>query len=141
MKKLMFFVVFASMIGLFAGKVRVTESLVDSVRVGCKEELASYCKNVTPGEGCVLACLYAHGDKLSGRCEYALYDAAAQLEMMVDALSYVANECKDDLKKYCSGVKAGVGRLAECLLIKNKSRISRRCAQAVEDVGLRVEKK
>ena len=33
---------------------------------------------MTPGQGRVLACLYAHGDKLSAKCEYALYDAAAQ---------------------------------------------------------------
>ena len=41
-------------------------------------ELETYCKDVTPGDGRILACLYAHGDKLSGQCEYALYDAAEQ---------------------------------------------------------------
>ncbi len=39
---------------------------------------------------------------MSNRCEYALYDAAAQLERAVAALTYVANECNDDLEKYCS---------------------------------------
>jgi hypothetical protein len=45
--------------------------------------------------------LYAHGDKISGQCEYALYDAAVQLERFVAALTYVTNECEDDLEQYC----------------------------------------
>ena len=47
---------------------------------GCEAAITTTCKDVTPGEGRILACLYAHGDKLSGKCEYALYDAAIQLE-------------------------------------------------------------
>ncbi len=40
-----------------------------------QDDLETYCKNVTPGEQRILACLYAHEDKLSGRCVYALYNA------------------------------------------------------------------
>jgi len=43
-------------------------------------EIETYCKAVTPGEGRILACLYAYQDKLSGKCEYALYNAAVRLE-------------------------------------------------------------
>ena len=70
---------------------------------------------MTPGEGRILACLYAHSDKLSGKCEFALYDAAAQLERAVAALSYVVNECADDLDQFCRDVAAGEGRLLMCL--------------------------
>lgn len=117
------------------------ESLIKSVATGCEKELRSYCSKVTPGEGRVLACLYAHNDRISGRCEYALYDAAAQLERFVSALSYVVNECEDDLQKYCGSVRAGEGRLAECLLEKNKDKISKRCDQAIKDVDLKYVKK
>ncbi|MDX2498623.1 MAG: cysteine rich repeat-containing protein [Desulfobacterales bacterium] len=112
------------------------ESLVDTVAKGCEKELNSYCANVTPGEGRILACLYAYGDKLSGQCEYALYDAAVQLERAVAALSYLANECDADLEKYCSSVTPGQGRLIDCLE-KNSKNISKRCKQAVKDVGLK----
>ncbi len=112
------------------------ESLVETVANGCKKELKSYCTDVTPGEGRILACLYAHGDKLSGQCEYALYDAAVQLERAVAALSYLANECDEDLEKYCSSVTPGQGRLIDCL-DKNSKNISNRCNQAVKDVGLK----
>lgn len=111
------------------------DNLVQTVITGCNQELNDYCKNVTPGEGRLLACLYAHGDKLSGKCEYALYDAAAQLERAVAALSYVANECRDDLEGLCSGVRAGEGRLLKCLE-KNAGKIGARCQQALNDVGL-----
>jgi len=112
------------------------EGLVESVVTGCKAELEQYCSNVTPGEGRVLACLYAYEDKLSGRCEYALYDAAVQLERAVAALSYVVNECSSDLKQYCAGVAAGEGRLLQCLQ-KNDAQVSQRCKQARKDVELK----
>ncbi len=113
------------------------ETLVDVVAEGCKVELESYCKAVTPGEGRVLACLYANEDKLSGRCEYALYDAAAQLEHAIGALTYVANECKADMQQHCANIQPGEGRLAMCLK-NNEQQVSARCQQAIEDVGLEV---
>ncbi len=110
------------------------ENLVESVAKGCEKELKTYCKDVTPGEGRILACLYAHGDKISGKCDYALYDAAVQLERFVAALTYVANECEDDLEKYCANIMPGQGRLLDCL-DKNKKKVSKRCKQAFKDVG------
>jgi len=140
MKRFMAGLSFMAVLVMFAGSAGALESLVESVAKGCEKELNSYCSNVTPGEGRVLACIYAHGDKISGQCEYALYDAAAQLERFVAALSYVVNECEDDLRQYCASVQAGEGRLAECLLVKNKDKISKRCNQAIKDVDLTYEK-
>ena len=111
------------------------QDLIKSVKEGCKTELETYCKDVTPGEGRVLACLYAREDKLSGRCEYALYDASVQLDRAVSALSYAANECKADLEKYCAAIKPGEGRLAACLK-KNETTLSERCQQAIKDLKL-----
>jgi hypothetical protein len=103
---------------------------------GCEKELETYCKDVTPGQGRGLACLYAHNDKLSGKCEYALYDAAVQLERAVAGLSYVINECRDDLESLCAKVPAGEGRLLKCLE-ENDSKVSDRCKQGLKDVGLK----
>ena len=114
---------------VFAGSDPVT-----TVTEGCKKEIDTYCKTVTPGEGRILACLYAHSEKLSNRCEYALYDAAAQLERFVAALTYLANECDNDLEKFCSSITPGEGRLLKCLE-KNEKQISGRCKQALKDVG------
>lgn len=110
------------------------KEIVQTVAEGCKKEIETYCKDVIPGEGRILACLYAREDKLSGRCDYALYDAAAQLERAINAMSYVANECGDDLDKFCANIEPGQGRLAECLK-KNEAKVSGRCKQAFKDVG------
>lgn len=112
------------------------QDLVKTVADGCKTELETYCKNVTPGEGRILACLFAYQDKLSGKCEYALYDASVQLERAVAALGYVVNECADDLDKHCSGVAAGEGRLLDCIE-KNENKVSSRCKDAMKEVGLK----
>ena len=108
----------------------------DLVKEGCKTELETYCKGVTPGEFRVVACLYAFSDKLSNRCEYALYDAASQLQRAVDALAYLASECRDDLKANCLDVQPGEGRLLQCL-DKNRDKVSERCRVAQKDVGLK----
>jgi hypothetical protein len=110
------------------------KGVADIVKDGCKTEIDTYCKGVKPGEGRVLACLFAYEDKLSNRCEYALYDAAAQLEQAITALTYLAKECKDDLKTFCSDIKPGEGRLLDCI-DKNKEKISSRCKQAIKDVS------
>jgi hypothetical protein len=109
---------------------------VSTVTEGCKKEIDYYCRTVTPGEGRILACLYAHSEKLSNRCEYALFDAAAQLERAVAAMTYIANECDDDLEKFCYLVQPGEVRLLQCLE-KNKKKVSDRCKSALKDVDLK----
>ena len=110
------------------------DDLVQTVITGCQTELDTYCQDVTPGESRVLACLYSRSDKLSGKCEYALYDAAVQLERAVAALSYLVNECADDLTKLCADVEAGEGRLLTCL-DNNAKEVSQRCKDAIVTVG------
>lgn len=122
------------MVGLLTGAASATEKdIVDVVAEGCKKEIVTYCKDVKQGEGRVLACLYSREDKISGRCEYALYDAASQLQRLITDITYVASECRDDLKNYCSSVKRGEGRLLDCIDL-NKEKLSSRCNQAFKDV-------
>ena len=136
MKKRLLFVLVLGMVLVFGTQVLAAEKLVESVTKGCNKELETYCKDVTPGEGRVLACLYAREDKLSGQCEYALYDAAVQLERALTALAYVANECRGDLQKFCSDIQPGQGRLLACI-DKNEKQLSSRCKEAMKDVGIK----
>ena len=136
MRHAMVWTVVIGMVLVFSGVVSAQQKLIESVSKGCEKELKTFCKDVTPGEGRVLACLYAHEDKLSGQCEYALYDAAAQLERALNALSYAANECRDDLTKFCYDIKPGGGRLMQCI-DKNDAKVSKRCKQALKDTGLK----
>ena len=124
------------MVLLVTGGASAQQKLAEQVAKGCDQEIKTYCKDVTQGEGRILACLYAREDKLSGTCEYALYDAAVQLERAVNALAYAANECRDDMKTFCSGIQPGQGRLLQCI-DKNSDKISGRCKQALKDTGLK----
>ena len=60
---------------------------VSDIEKGCSVEIKQFCSQVSPGQGRMLACFYAHEDKLSGKCQFALYDAVAELEHAVSALN------------------------------------------------------
>jgi len=111
------------------------DDIVEYVTNSCEEEIQNYCSQVTPGEGRLLACFYAFEDKLSGRCQYALYQAAAALEDFAAAVTHVATECHDDLATFCADVEFGEGRVGTCLL-DHKDEVSAACSQAIDDVGL-----
>ena len=109
--------------------------LATQVLEGCNSELTQYCAEVTPGEGRLLACLYAHSDKISGQCEHALYDAAVRLERAISAITYVANECRSELETRCGEVVAGEGRVVRCLK-DHAGELSPRCHQALTNLGV-----
>ena len=109
------------------------QGIVETVEQGCATEITTYCSQVSPGEGRLLACFYAHEDKLSGQCQYALYSASAQLDQAVSALDYLATQCRDDILKLCGGVQVGEGRVLDCLK-SNSASVSAACNQAVGDV-------
>lgn len=134
MNKMIVFSIVVSVTFFVAISASAEQTLVESVVNGCSVELETYCKDVTPGESRVLACLYSRSDKLSNKCEYALYDAAVQLERAVATLSYLVNECADDLDKFCQDVEAGQGRLLTCLN-DNAKDVSDRCKDAIVEVG------
>jgi hypothetical protein len=121
---------------LLAGTVAsAQESIIDHVMEACKPEIEAYCSQVTLGEGRLLACFYAHEDKLSGRCQYALYEGAAQLEMFAAAITHLATECMGDLETFCAEVELGEGRVGTCL-VEHKAEVTDACRQAIDDVGL-----
>lgn len=111
----------------------MAEDIVSTVEKGCATEIESYCSQVTLGEGRLLACFYAHEDKLSGQCQYALYSASAQLEHAISALNYLAGQCQNDIQNLCANVQLGEGRVVECLKANAES-VSAPCTQAMNDV-------
>jgi len=121
---------------LFGVHARAADSIADNVKKACHKELTTFCKGVMPGEGRILACLYAFEDKVSDKCEYAVYDAALQLEQAVAALKFAASQCKDDLMKFCANVQIGQGRALACLN-KNEKDVSQGCKDALRQTGLK----
>jgi hypothetical protein len=120
---------------LLAPPAAMSQDVIEDTLKACEPEIKTYCSQVTLGDGRLLACFYAHQDKISARCEYALYDAAAQLERLVSAMNYVASECRSEIETHCAAVAAGEGRIAQCLQ-QQKSNLSGGCSTALTDVGL-----
>ena len=132
-KKLYLLVVSVALLG--SSQIFAQDDLVNYVLDACQTELESYCSQVTPGEGRLLHCAAAHEDKLSGQCEYALYQAATILEQMAVAMNYLIQSCAADAETHCSAVAAGEGRLLMCLE-EHMEDVSDTCKTAIaETVG------
>ncbi len=107
------------------------DDILGAVETGCATETETYCSQVSLGEGRLLACYYAHEDKLSSDCVIALYSAIETLNAEVRALTHVANECIDDIDKYCANTEPGDGRIAKCLGY-HSDELSEGCSTAIE---------
>ncbi len=116
-------------------QAQTTDTLADDLKKACNKELTTFCKGVPPGQGRILACLYAFEDKVSDKCMYGLYDASLQLEQAVAAIKFAASQCKSDLDKYCANVQVGQGRGLACLK-KNDKNVSQPCKDALKQTGL-----
>lgn len=135
MKKIIF-AIMATLVLVTTGYAE-KQTLQEHVQEACKEDKAKFCSQVRPGQERMLACAYAHEDKLSGQCLNALYEAAAILDAAVETLNYLAHQCKDDVKAWCGNVKIGEGRILTCL-DENHSKLKESCKTALTQT---VEKK
>ena len=116
----------------FAAPVSAQDDLIDYVLDSCESDINNFCSQVTPGEGRLLHCMAAHEDKISGQCNYALYQAATVLEQLGAAMAYLINSCAADVQNHCSEVAMGEGRLLACL-DEHDAEVSAGCKQAIAD--------
>lgn len=114
-------------------QAQAQDSLVQHVLDSCEVEIESFCSQVTPGGGRLLHCAAAHEDKLSGRCNYALFQASSALQQIAAAIAHMAEQCMADVQTLCSDVKEGEGRILMCLE-EQADGVSDACKQAVSDV-------
>lgn len=109
------------------------DGMLDYLAEACAADKAKFCSQVTPGDPRrMLACAYAHEDKLSGQCSYALYRAAAVMEQMAVALNYLAESCAGDVERLCSDVRMGEGRILACLT-ENQAKLGETCSAAMKE--------
>jgi len=108
-------------------------NIVDYTIESCRTDIEAFCSQVTPGDERLLACFYAHEDKISSRCSYALYQAAEWLKQAVVAMTYIAEQCDADIETHCAEVEFGEGRILTCLM-EHSEEVSDGCNQAVHDV-------
>lgn len=125
----------ASAVGLLLGVSAFSlsaEDVVDYVATNCATEIEAYCSQVMPGEGRMMACFYAHEDKISGQCVNALWDAAEALEDAIDTFVDIAVDCEADIDKFCADIEMGEGRILRCLESSVDS-LSEDCAEELAE--------
>ncbi|HMA74661.1 MAG TPA: cysteine rich repeat-containing protein [Xanthobacteraceae bacterium] len=94
---------------------------VKKIEAACAEDAKKYCSTVTPGEGRLLLCMEAHEDKISTKCDYAVYEAARNLDRALNRIEQVADACWNDIEKHCANIAGGGGRIAQCLVAQKAS--------------------
>ena len=94
---------------------------VRKIEMACSDDIKKYCNTVTPDEGRLILCIEAHEDKISTKCDYALFEAARNLDRALDRIEQVADICWNDIEKYCSHLPEGGGRIAQCLATQRTS--------------------
>ena len=103
----------------------------EKLKTACGEDLNKYCSTVTPGDGRLLFCMMAHEDKISEKCDIALYDASRKMEHTLDRLAEAADECWPDIERHCANSPVGGGHVAQCLVDHKKS-LRASCRTAIE---------
>ena len=106
------------------------EAGAKKLQAACGDDLKKYCGQVTPGEGRLTLCVMAHEDKISSKCDLALYEASRNLQRALDRIEMAADACWADIEKNCADIKEGGGRIAQCLVSK-KSSLSKGCQAVV----------
>jgi hypothetical protein len=91
------------------------DAAVQKVEGACGDDLKKYCSTVTPGEGRLILCMQAHEDKVSEKCDYALFAASRKINRALDRIDRAADICWGDIEKYCSNIPEGGGRILQCL--------------------------
>jgi hypothetical protein len=117
-------------IGFGAASPAVAEGLLES----CGTDISKFCGEVTPGNGRVISCLYAHEDKLSEACDAASADLGDLIDSFFFGLRQAYATCAPDIEKHCSDVKMGQGRLVSCLA-ENQSTLGNECGDIVSKLS------
>ncbi len=98
----------------------------DQLEASCAAELESYCKDVKPGEGRLLACLNSHKESLSPKCESARVETSRLSQNIPQDLNWFAAACLEDIEKLCTASAIDPVSISKCL-DDHKDQLSTKC--------------
>jgi hypothetical protein len=105
-------------------------SAVEMVEAACAADIDKFCPNITRGEGRVIVCMQAHDDKLSRRCQFAVYAVSRGLNRALDRVERIADACWSDIEAHCQGAES----ISQCVMERGPT-LSPACKTVV--AGLR----
>ena len=96
----------------------------------CAPEIRSHCSTVTPGDSRIIACLIAYEDKISAECRLSVYLKSGSIAKRLTALKALHKVCWPFIRRSCSNVVPGGGRIYVCIK-KNKATIDGDCRASI----------
>ena len=123
---------------LLLGAATTERLAAQSIFESCETDLKDFCSQVLPGNGRIVACIYAHEDKVSESCDAAIEDQAGLLDSFFESVRYVMDRCADDIQKHCAGTKFGEGRIFTCLIEKTSS-LNDECKKLIPEMEQRLK--
>jgi len=126
----------AALLWSLPGGVQAQE-IGKEMRQACSADVKNFCSQVTRGEGRMVACFYAHNDQLSAPCEMAIVETGDRLAAAADKLRTAVAICASDIRKHCSAMDAGSGRIFRCLS-DNKASLNEGCGRIVSRIQTRM---
>ncbi len=112
---------------------------IDQLAGACRGDLQRYCRGVELGGGHLKACLDAHQNVVSPRCQQTRADVYASIARQISAQRNIGDICSADIERLC-GTSHADAHLVECLLSVAPVAISPQCNQAFTDTGWRTER-
>ena len=112
---------------------------VDQLAAACRADFAKYCKGVELGNGRLRACLDAHQNVVSPRCQQTRVMVYASIARRVAAQRDIGRICDADIERMC-GTSHADAHLVECLLSVSPAAMSPACNQTFTDTGWRTER-
>jgi hypothetical protein len=112
--------VFALIFGLMAYSADGDENFAG--KHPCKSDKEKFCGTVEKGKGRIIKCLMDHEGEVSAECKAKISERKAAREerkgRRKEKRKAMFDSCRDDVKKVCGEIKAGEGRIMECLRAK-----------------------
>jgi len=117
----------------------------NSLLTACKMDVASLCQGGEEGRGRISACLFAHGNRISGSCKPELEkvtDSSTFKKMVPASLNALAGSpgdarlrhvCAGDIRTHCRSVGSATDRILACLYAWS-NRIAKTCHAEAEAV-------
>jgi Cysteine rich repeat len=126
-------------IGTAAAQTMSYADAVSQLAAACRTDLAKYCRNVELGNGRLRACLDAHQNVVSPRCQQTRAMVYASISRRAAAQRDIGRLCDADIERLC-GTSHADAHLVECLLSVSPAAMSPACNQAFTDSGWRTER-
>ena len=134
MKSLRNGILFAAALFL-AGSVFTAQPIqAQGVLENCEEEIQALCSQVSPGDGRLISCMYAHENYLGESCANSIADFGDILDFVFSRIRGAMETCISDIEKHCADAEFGGGRMMSCLSEK-ASDITPECKTVVDDLS------